>query len=913
MKNLITFLAILASLSSLSQTPIPGGSVSGTWALSGSPYFVNGDITVTVSQTLIIEPGVEVIFSDHYSFTVLGRLLAQGTETDSIKFTALFTETGWENLYLSGLDYNTLDSTIISYCKFEFINNHQADTGYINIDRSSTVRLSNCLITNNKSDYHGIWIFDCDPLLKDDVITGNRAAKGGGLSLDWASPKIRDLNISDNRANYGGGIYMAYADHPYLSGTRITGNQANFGGGIYLADTYPSSGPAFSSVNLCSIYFNYAIVGTDVYAAREQQVNINMSLDTATVLNPESYYFDGAGRHSIFETINVGLLTPVNADLYVSPSGSDDNDGLTPGNPLKTVARAILTIIPDSSISRVIHLAAGTYSASANDQVFPVFCRHYLNITGTGAGISVLDGEGINQIFYSENVNDVHLSDFSVINGYHEDAGGAIRCSYNAVIYLDSVFFNNCFAGDGGAINGFACQINMVNCHFSENSAENSGGAINLASVETWMDHCIIENNGISNLMDTIPVGGGLFSLNSNIDMVDTDLNNNTAHRGGAIFLQSLNSRNFNGTRLLLDQNYATLSGGGVYVSDDNFSYTISIDESTISHNQAASGGGICVGHEGYLKLSDSKIFGNVAEEGGGAFVQDDGKLEIHESSVYNNSAINGGGFCLDEGSGSIYHTVLRIYTSTLYNNSAEEGGAVYAGKSAYSYYYNVTIYGNNASIDGGGISYHYPWNGRVKLLNAIVRENIPNQFDHVDSIKADYCNIQGGFGGIGSNIIDADPLFANPTGWDFHLTWDNYPIEDGTKSPCIDTGDPGLQDPDGTQSDMGAHYFYHGTHICGPVSGTWTLDKAPYAVECGIGINAGESLTIEPGVEVIFLEAVPFVINGRLIADGTATDTILFHPLDTVAGWGGLIFADTEINGQDSSSIKHCKILYGN
>ncbi len=47
-----------------------------------------------------------------------------------------------------------------------------------------------------------------------------------------------------------------------------------------------------------------------------------------------------------------------------------------------------------------------------------------------------------------------------------------------------------------------------------------------------------------------------------------------------------------------------------------------------------------------------------------------------------------------------------------------------------------------------------------------------------------------------GTGCISANPLYVNP-GTDFNLQ---------SGSPCIDTGDPGIQDPDNSQSDMGAY-----------------------------------------------------------------------------------------------------------
>ena len=56
---------------------------------------------------------------------------------------------------------------------------------------------------------------------------------------------------------------------------------------------------------------------------------------------------------------------------------------------------------------------------------------------------------------------------------------------------------------------------------------------------------------------------------------------------------------------------------------------------------------------------------------------------------------------------------------------------------------------------------------------------------------------------------MDADPLFVDSYNSDYHLRWDDYPVENGFKSPAIDSGDPLAEyDPDGTIADMGASYF---------------------------------------------------------------------------------------------------------
>ena len=51
------------STSIFAQTLVPGGTVSGVWTNAGSPYIVEGTITIADNDSLVIEPGVEVRFN----------------------------------------------------------------------------------------------------------------------------------------------------------------------------------------------------------------------------------------------------------------------------------------------------------------------------------------------------------------------------------------------------------------------------------------------------------------------------------------------------------------------------------------------------------------------------------------------------------------------------------------------------------------------------------------------------------------------------------------------------------------------------------------------------------------------------------------------------------------------------------
>jgi len=70
----------------------------------------------------------------------------------------------------------------------------------------------------------------------------------------------------------------------------------------------------------------------------------------------------------------------------------------------------------------------------------------------------------------------------------------------------------------------------------------------------------------------------------------------------------------------------------------------------------------------------------------------------------------------------------------------------------------------------------------------------------------------------------------------------------------------------------------------------TWTAANSPYRVTGTVTVPAGNTLTIEPGVDVLFDADVQFIVAGQLIANGTAQDSIRFLK-GTATEWGGLRF----------------------
>ena len=237
---LFSLVVVLASNSAiLSQTTIPGGNVSGTWTAAGSPYLIEGEITIPNFATLLINPGVEVNFQGHYKFNVNGWLFAEGTASDSVTFTASDTGEGWHGIrFIDAPDSSHLYYCILQYGTTGSSPDNQGGAIYCS---SSSPSISNCTISGN-SAYKGggIYCTSSSPTISNCTISGNSTyGYGGGIYCDDSIPIINACTISDNSAAYGAGIHCNDSS-PIISNCIIIDNlAATNGGGINCNNSSP--------------------------------------------------------------------------------------------------------------------------------------------------------------------------------------------------------------------------------------------------------------------------------------------------------------------------------------------------------------------------------------------------------------------------------------------------------------------------------------------------------------------------------------------------------------------------------------------------------------------------------------------------------------------------------------------------
>ncbi|MCF7811919.1 T9SS type A sorting domain-containing protein [bacterium] len=138
----------------------------------------------------------------------------------------------------------------------------------------------------------------------------------------------------------------------------------------------------------------------------------------------------------------------------------------------------------------------------------------------------------------------------------------------------------------------------------------------------------------------------------------------------------------------------------------------------------------------------------------------------------------------------------------TVFNHNIVEGRLKVDGNNRTCRIFNNTIV--NPDGDGVFLDRYRSVELNSNIIAFCERGIVKDFWNEVDlrynnvfgSSETDYFEIEPGEGSI-----SADPRFVNAENGDYHLEWN---------SPCIDAGDPELQqDPDGTRADMGA-YFHH-------------------------------------------------------------------------------------------------------
>jgi parallel beta-helix repeat protein len=217
--------------------------LSGIISKNDSPFYIEGPTRVPKGKTLIIKPGVTILFKaadidsgdfwwhdstiDVGFLRVDGKLIAEGTQTDSIIFTKnsskpndywgiiYFSETADPNsiISFSRIEYASsildIESRVIGRCITCWFSNVTIKNNLIqnNIDFGVYLSNSETIVENNiiKNCHFGIntWAFDqyayLQPVIRNNIVIRNRWM---GISIFKPNPLLENNTICFNE-NHG--------------------------------------------------------------------------------------------------------------------------------------------------------------------------------------------------------------------------------------------------------------------------------------------------------------------------------------------------------------------------------------------------------------------------------------------------------------------------------------------------------------------------------------------------------------------------------------------------------------------------------------------------------------------------------------------------------------------------------------
>jgi len=247
-----------------SQSIINADDINGTWTKQNSPYIIKGDINIPAGKTLTIEPGVKIIFQGNYKLNVQGKLVAQGTKTDSIIFTYDTTTLSGKNLKgWLGIRFDRRP-VVFDTIKFKIPDNENVKIlieeriikGLLDTTTKIRLKLTGEDIVN-------------DTLLPDSLFNK--------IPLSILN-KIEKVNATGAERPYvfGGGVYIYRYSNLIISNCTFTNNNAYAGGAIYCKEASPiisnnlikncksaSSGGAMIFIHSGVFIYNNTIIGNE--------------------------------------------------------------------------------------------------------------------------------------------------------------------------------------------------------------------------------------------------------------------------------------------------------------------------------------------------------------------------------------------------------------------------------------------------------------------------------------------------------------------------------------------------------------------------------------------------------------------------------------------------------------------------
>jgi len=550
---------VLIAVNALAQTTVPGGNVSGIWLATGSPYLIEGEINIPNEQQLTIDPGVDVIFQGHYMFIIRGALSAEGTEIDSIRFTAADTSEGWWGFRLYGSDAFSLFYSTVEYARAFGPSGPEHIGGGLYCDTSSPV-ISHCRFTNN------------------------RATTGGGMGFMWYSnPTITNCLVDSNWAQWGGGIFADEYSRVRVLNCTVTGNTGVvIGGGIRgflycgytIINTLVEGNFGAGGVNLTGT-IDDTIMYCDFYNNEGGDLVGSVPPDAGIIVTTNNNGDSCDIYYNIFE--NPQYYSTIGDSAYFLTSNSPCIDAGDPAfalDPDSTIAdigafyyHQTETIVPGGNVSGTWtalespYLIDGEITIAEDDTLIiepgvdVIFQGHYKLIVN---GWLFAEGTETDSILFTaadtsegwDDIRFVDAPDSSILKFC------TLQYSSNHSASIYEV---------GGGVSCCNSNIAMTNCTLRNNTSS-LGGAIGSITSGLYIEGCVIVDN--SSYGSYSSAGGGISIHASNLVIERTLIHGNTTWWHGGWICADFSTVTITGCTIT--ENDGGTEAGGYYAYDSN-------------------------------------------------------------------------------------------------------------------------------------------------------------------------------------------------------------------------------------------------------------------------------------------------------------------------------------------------------
>jgi hypothetical protein len=453
------------------------------------------------------------------------------------------------------------NSTIVINNFDSHIQNNQADNfggGIYTV--GSTMTITNATVNDNTTDFNGGGIYSdsSNIVIIDATISGNITTKisggggGGGLYLTGPGEIIIDLTtiISNISKTVGGGILNAGNTTMLriINGSDIINNSASSGGGIFTLSplTVDSSIIRF---NTASLILEGSGGGIRCHSCQSLSVVNSSQISNNTAMA-------SGGGISVFSTsaVDVELINSTFTGNNLTNSDSSFGGGISQDGGTILIDTCTISSNSGATNGGGVFLFDLDSVADSVRIINSQFFNNTTSLTNSGPGGGAL---------YLSEIFSAHIfgSEFSA--NYSSRNGGGINVFDSDLIVSDSIISNNNALFEGGGIHAEDCDLIIKNSSIIQNEA---------------IDFPVLSYGNLG--------GGGIKSLNSNLDIINSKINQNISNDiGGGIFYEGNTSNSIS-----IKSVYGILSG-------ECLPATLGFNEycSEVSNNAAIFGAGLMI------------------------------------------------------------------------------------------------------------------------------------------------------------------------------------------------------------------------------------------------------------------------------------------------------------------------------